>query len=90
MGRRQLCLLLVAVAVRQLATPAGAISLREAYDRAGPAHGYGKYLELETGEVYTGGLLIGPILSPISWRLEGPPGCDVRIVGNGAILDLQG
>jgi hypothetical protein len=71
-------------------SPAHALSLQEAFDLAEPAHGYDKYLELETGVVYTGGLLIGPIYSPISWRLEGDEGLDVCIVGNGAILDLQG
>ena len=71
--------------------PAGhGMSLREAYDLAGPDQGYDKYVELETGVVYTGGLLIGPVFSPITWELEGEPGLDVCIVGNGAILDLQG
>ena len=37
------------------------MSLKEAYDLAGPAEGYDKYLELETGQVYTGGLLIGRV-----------------------------
>lgn len=73
-----------------LRIPAGAISLRAAFEQAGPGQGYDKYVELETGEIYTGGLLIGPVYSPISWRLEGAPGVDVCIVGNGAILDLQG
>lgn len=45
---------------------------------------------METGVVYTGGLLVGPVLSPITWDLEGEEGLDVCIVGNGAILDLQG
>lgn len=67
-----------------------AMTLREAYERAGPAFGYDKYVELETGEIYSGGLLIGPVFSPISWRLEGEAGGDVCIVGNGAIIDLQG
>ncbi len=65
-------------------------TLKEMYDEAGPAGGYDKYIVLETGEIYTGGLLIGPILSPITHDLEGEPGRDVRIVGNGALLDLQG
>jgi hypothetical protein len=77
------CLLLI---------PAGthAITLREAFERAGPADGYDKYVVLEPGATYTGGLLIGPIFSPIAYGLEGEEGKDVRIVGNGAILDLQG
>lgn len=69
---------------------AGAVSLQEIFDAAGPGGGYDKLLELETGIVYTGGLLIGPVFSPISWLLEGDPGLDVKIIGNGAILDLEG
>jgi len=72
------------------AAAAGAITLREAYEQAGPLGGYDKHLELETGRVYTGGLLIGPTYGPLTWDPEGEPGGDVRIVGNGAILDLQG
>lgn len=60
------------------------------YDAAGPAGGYDKSIALETGEIYTGGLLIGPILSPITHDLEGEPGIDVRIDGNGAVIDLLG
>lgn len=73
-----------------LCRPAQATSLRQAYEAAGPGGGYDKLVTLETGQVYTGGLLIGPVLSPRSWLLEGEPGLDVKIVGNGAILDLQG
>ncbi len=68
----------------------GAMTLREAFELAGPAHGYDKYIELETGRTYAGGLLIGPIFSPLSWTLEGEAGLDVFIAGNGAVLDLQG
>jgi hypothetical protein len=67
-----------------------AISLRQAYEEAGPANGYDKWGELQTGVTYTGGLLIGPGMPPIEYELIGPPGVDVRIVGNGAVLDLQG
>lgn len=66
------------------------ITLKEVYETALPQGEYDKYLELETGVTYTGGLLIGKILDPISYELEGEEGQDVRIVGNGAILDLQG
>jgi hypothetical protein len=76
--------------VLTLSTAALAGSLREAYDAAGPGGGYDRDIVLETGVVYTGGLLIGPILSPFSWELEGPAGEDVRVSGNGAILDLRG
>ena len=66
------------------------ISLKEVYEAAPVQAGFDKYMELETGQVYTGGLLIGNIFSPITAELEGNEGLDVKIVGNGAILDLQG
>jgi len=68
----------------------GAVTLQEAYELANPAEGYDKYIELETGRVYTGSLLIGPSLIPNTENLTGDAGLDVRIVGNGAIIDLQG
>lgn len=70
--------------------PAMAKTLRAAYQEAGPTPGYDKYVELETGVVYTGGLLIGPIFDRLINDLAGEPGQDVWIKGNGAILDLQG
>ncbi len=66
------------------------ISLKEVYDIA-PAFGeYDKYLVLETGVIYTGGLLIGKVYERMNLALSQEEGKDVRIVGNGAILDLQG
>jgi len=73
-----------------LAGVAGATTLREAVQAAGPANGYDRWVELEPGRVYTGGLLIGPIFRPYSDQPWGPAGEDIRIVGNGAVLDLQG
>lgn len=70
--------------------PADATTLREMYDRAGPLNGYDRWIELEPGGVYTGGLLIGPIFLPYSEIPVGEPGQNVRIVGHGAILDLRG
>ena len=66
------------------------ISLKEVFEAAPASAGFDKYLELETGQIYTGGLLIGNIFSPITTVLEGDEGLDVKIIGNGAILDLQG
>jgi len=66
------------------------ISLKEVYETAPAQAGFDKYLELETGQIYTGGLLIGNIFNPITIALEGDEGQNVKIVGNGAILDLQG
>ena len=40
------------------------ITLKEAYDSAPSQAGYDKYLELETGVTYTGGLLIGKYSTP--------------------------
>lgn len=73
-----------------MSATAWAVTLQEAFEAAGPANGYGKWVELQTGVVYEGGLQIGPSLSPLEYELVGPPGVDTRIVGNGAILDLQG
>ena len=66
------------------------IILKEVYEIA-PAQGeYDKYLVLETGVIYTGGLLIGKIYDPNIADLSGQDGLNVRIEGNGAILDLEG
>jgi hypothetical protein len=73
-----------------LAAPSGAVTLREAYEAAGPGGGYDRDVVLQTGQVYTGGLLVGPVYSPMTWEMEGEPGEDVRITGNGAVLDLEG
>lgn len=71
------------------ASGARADSLRRMYDLAPPAAGYDKCLVLETGVTYTGGLWIGATFNRITAEFEGL-GADVRIVGNGAVLDLQG
>jgi len=67
------------------------VTLKEAYEAAPPADGYDRFVELESGVTYTGGLLIGRIFSPVSnsFIIE-EEGLDVKIVGNGAILDLEG
>jgi len=70
---------------------AQAATLREAFEQAGPLNGYDRWVELETGAVYTGGLMIGRVYSPVTERfVMEEEGLDVRIVGNGAILDLRG
>ena len=73
-----------------ITTTAFSISLKEVYDSASPQNEYDKYLNLETGVTYTGGLLIGKILSPFEYELTGEEGQNVKILGNGAVLDLQG
>ncbi|MBN2017181.1 MAG: hypothetical protein JW794_03465 [Candidatus Cloacimonetes bacterium] len=65
-------------------------SLKEVYEVAPAYDDYDKYMVLETGVTYTGGLLIGKIFDPITAELSDEIGMDVRIVGNGAILNLQG
>lgn len=70
------------------------ITLQQAFEESGPATVdsvfYDRHLQLETGAVYTGGLLIGPVLDGIDHQISGSEGLNVRIDGNGAILDLQG
>lgn len=87
MKHRLLALLAVTILVT---VPSGAATLRGAYDAAGPGEGYHKLVELEPGRVYTGGLLIGPLLIPETGLFAGEPGRDVLIRGNGAVLDLRG
>ncbi|MBU0618491.1 MAG: hypothetical protein KKI02_12305 [Planctomycetes bacterium] len=82
-------LMLVACFLLSTGRPALATSLKEMYDLATPAAGYDKYIVLETGVTYTGGLWIGGTFNRITATFE-EHGEDVRIVGNGAILDLQG
>jgi hypothetical protein len=89
MTRLLLCCLALMITTAA-AAPAGAGTLRAAYDAAGPGEGYDKLLVLEPGVVYTGGLHIGPILIPESVNYSGEPGLDVKIEGNGAVLDLAG
>ncbi len=72
------------------AATAAAGTLRAAFDAASPGAGYDKLLILEPGVVYTGGLQIGPILIPESTSYSGEAGLDVKILGNGAVLDLAG
>jgi hypothetical protein len=73
-----------------LSSLAAATTLKEMYDLAPSQGEYDRFIELETGVVYTGGLLIGNVFYPATNELVGGEEQDVRIVGNGAILDLQG
>ena len=58
-----------------------AISLQEMYDNAVNENGYDKYIELETGVTYTGGLELD--------ALNGDPDQDVAIIGNGAVIYMD-
>jgi len=67
-----------------------ATTLKQAFEQAQPLGKYDKYLQLNTGQVYSGGLLIGKVINAVTSDLTGPEGGDIRIEGNGAILDLEG
>jgi len=67
-----------------------AITLQQVYETAQAVGEYDRYLSLETGVTYTGGILIGKIYDPVLQELVGPEGLNVRIQGNGAILNLEG
>jgi len=86
--------LLAALAVSAAVVASGnppPIPLQAAFEAAGPQDDYDRYLTLTTGQVYSGGLMIGP-----TWDedrtlfVDDEQGLDVMIEGNGAILDLQG
>ncbi|MBN1967772.1 MAG: hypothetical protein JXR48_02115 [Candidatus Delongbacteria bacterium] len=66
------------------------ISLKEVYDQAGPNGIYDKYLQLENGVTYSGGLLIGTIHNFDGNQFEENLDANVAIIGNGAVLDLGG
>ncbi len=65
-------------------------SLKEVYDNAEGTALYDKVLILNTGQVYTGSLLIGGLYNHIPGTFTDTLGANVNIIGNGAILDLQG
>jgi hypothetical protein len=68
-----------------------ALSLRAAVEAAPALHGYDHYVELQTGQIYSGGLVIGPTWDEeLSMFLNEELGYDVKIVGNGAVLDMGG
>lgn len=67
------------------------LPLQAVFEAAPARDGYDRYLELETGRVYTGGLQVGPTWDDDHARFDDAElGLDVMIAGNGAILDLRG
>jgi hypothetical protein len=84
-------LLLTCFATAPAARSSATVPLQQMYEAAPDSAGYDRYLVLETGVVYTGGLLIGP-----TWEddenvfNDKELALDVMIEGNGAILDLRG
>lgn len=83
-------LLLPIVMVASLAVACPATTLQAVFEAAPALHGYDRYLELETGVTYHGGLLIGATWDDERQQFLPEPALDVKIVGQGAILDLQG
>jgi len=81
--------LLPLILILTLCQPLTGATLKEMYDAASPGAGYDRHIELETGVTYTGGLLVGGVFNRVTAEFE-PAEEDVRIVGNGAILDLRG
>ena len=74
-----------------LASPSTSTPLQALLEAAPPGDGYDRYVRLETGVVYTGGLLIGPTWDDDRQEFrEHERGFSVKIEGRGAILDLQG
>ncbi len=87
---RPLSLALAATLLLAAGAPAQ-IPLQAVFEAASAEDGYDRYLVLETGQRYTGGLLIGAIWDDDRQQfLPSGAGLDVGIEGNGAILDLQG
>ncbi|MBK7702134.1 MAG: hypothetical protein IPI34_04175 [bacterium] len=93
---RKFCLSVGAVIAMCLASPPATaapppIPLQAVFESAPAQDGYDRYLELETGRVYTGGLMIGTTWDEDRTRFQDAElGLDVMIAGNGAILDLEG
>jgi hypothetical protein len=72
------------------AAMARAATLQAMVEAAPPQGGYDHLVTLETGVTYHGGLLLGPTWDDDRQRFLAEPGADVKIEGNGAVLDLQG
>ncbi|MCD4818498.1 MAG: T9SS type A sorting domain-containing protein [Candidatus Cloacimonetes bacterium] len=64
--------------------------MKEVYEIAESDSIYDKLVILETGVTYSGGLLIGKLYNIENGDFEGDGGLDVKIQGNGSILDLDG
>ena len=80
-----LTLLLILISVLLTGT-----SLKEVYDSSEGNGLYNRELVLNTGEIYTGSLLIGGLFDHNTGTFSDTLGENVNIIGNGAILDLEG
>ena len=81
---------LTGILLMLLASIVSATTLKEAYSSAPAGDNYDKVLTLTSGELYTGSLQIGGYFNSITAEFCDTLGANVRIIGNGAILDLQG
>ena len=66
------------------------ITLNEAYFQAEGNAEYEKILQLTSGVTYTGSLYLGRTFVPFINQISGEDIGNIKIEGNGAILDLQG
>lgn len=83
----------IALVVLPRALPAAPppLSLQSVFETAPARDGYDRFLELETGRIYTGGLQVGATWDDDQAQfIDAELGLDVMIAGNGAVLDLQG
>ena len=67
-----------------------ATTLKEMYDNATAVGIYDKEIVLNCGEIYTGSLLIGGLFNRTTATFTDTLGANVHIIGNGAVLDLEG
>jgi len=81
--------LIIVILLSVLCSIGFAVSLEYAYDTATSGEGFDKYIVLEAGTVYTGGLHIGQTFDNETDTFVGDYGASTKIIGNGALLDLQ-
>ncbi len=82
--------IIITVIIFFIVFPLFSITIQEAYLQAEGNADYQKILQLETGIVYTGSLYLGRTFVPFTNQILGEDIGNIKIEGNGAILDLQG
>jgi len=85
MGRKIFLILMLVICL-----PLFSITLKQAYQEASGDADYEKVIQLETGVTYTGSLYLGRTFTPFINEFIGQDIGDIKIAGNGAILDLEG
>ena len=73
-----------------ISTLLNSVSLKSAFENASANDEYDKWIELNNGEVYEGGLYFGNFYDPIDHSFVNVNPVNVKINGNGAVIDLQG